>query len=232
MSHLLEAFSIALRMIVSGDPLVFSIASRTLFIASASTIAATLLFVPLGCLIHFSSFKGKRLAVGFVQTMYSVPTVFVGMLVFLVISRSGPLGGMGLLFSPAAIIIGEIILIAPIITGLTVSALKTTGEGIEDTATALGAGRGTVVLKVLTEAKYTMLTSVLMGFGRAVSEVGVAIMVGGNISGYTRTLTTAIALGVGKGETASSIALGLILLSLALIVSIVVNLLQHAGGQK
>ncbi len=232
MSHLLEAFSIALRMILSGDPAVFSIALRTLLIASVSTLLATLLFVPLGCLIHFNSFKGKRLAVGFVQTMYSVPTVFVGMLVFLSISRSGPLGGLSLLFTPAAIMIGEIILIAPIITGLTVSALQSTGKGLEDTATALGGSRGTVVLKVLTEAKYTMLTSVLMGFGRAVSEVGVAIMVGGNISGYTRTLTTAIALGVGKGETASSIALGLILLSLALIVSVVVNLLQHGGGKK
>ena len=229
MSHLFEAFSIALKMIVTGDPEVFSIALRTLLIASASTAIATLLFVPLGCIIHFRSFRGKRLIVGFIQTMYSVPTVFVGMLVFLTVSRSGPLGGLGLLFTPWAIILGEILLIAPIITGLTISALQSTGKGLEDTATALGAGRGTMILKVLAEARYTMLTSVLMGFGRAVSEVGVAIMVGGNISGYTRTLSTAIALGVGKGETSSSIALGMILLSLAMIVSIVVNLLQHRG---
>ncbi|MCK5035188.1 MAG: ABC transporter permease [Candidatus Sabulitectum sp.] len=231
MFHLIEAFSIALRMIVSGDAVVFSIALRTLLIASASTLAATLLFVPLGCLIHFNSFRGKRLARGFIQTMYSVPTVFVGMLVFLMVSRAGPLGGMGILFSPWAIILGEIILIFPIITGLTLSALQGTGKGLEDTAIALGARRRTMVLKVLTEARYTMLTSVLMGFGRAVSEVGVAIMVGGNIAGHTRTLTTAIALGVGKGETASSIALGLILLSLAMIVSIMVNLLQHGGNR-
>ncbi len=231
MSHLLEAFSIALRMIITGDPVVFSIALRTLLIASTSTLAAALLFIPLGCLIHFNRFRGKRFVVGFIQTMYSVPTVFVGMLVFLMVSRTGPLGSMGLLFSPWAIILGEIVLIAPIMIGLTISALQGMGKGLEDTATALGAGRGTMILKVLTEAKYTMLTSVLMGFGRAVSEVGVAIMVGGNIAGYTRTLTTAIALGVGKGETASSIALGLILLSLAMVVSILVNLLQH-GGRK
>lgn len=229
MFHLIEAFRIALRMIFSGDAVVFSIALRTLLIASASTLAATLLFVPLGCLIHFNSFKGKRLAVGFIQTMYSVPTVFVGMLVFLSVSRTGPLGGMGILFSPWAIILGEIVLISPIITGLTISALQGTGKDLEDTAIALGARRRTMILKVLTEARYTMLTSVLMGFGRAVSEVGVAIMVGGNIAGHTRTLTTAIALGVGKGETASSIALGLILLSLAMVVSIIVNLLQHGG---
>ncbi len=231
MFHLIEAFGIALRMIVSGDTVVFSIALRTLLIASASTLAATLLFVPLGCLIHFNSFRGKRLATGFIQTMYSVPTVFVGMLVFLMISRTGPLGGMGILFSPWAIILGEIVLIFPIITGLTISALQGTGKGLEDTAIALGASRRTMVLKVLTEARYTMFTSVLMGFGRALSEVGVAIMVGGNIAGHTRTLTTAIALGVGKGETASSIALGLILLFLAMMVSIMVNLLQHGGNR-
>ncbi len=231
MFHLIEAFSIALRMIVSGDAVVFSIALRTLLIASASTLAATLLFVPLGCLIHFNSFRGKRFVAGFIQTMYSVPTVFVGMLVFLMVSRTGPLGGMGILFSPWAIILGEIVLIFPIITGLTISALQGTGKGLEDTAIALGASRRTMVLKVLTEARYTMLTSVLMGFGRAVSEVGVAIMVGGNIAGHTRTLTTAIALGVGKGETASSIALGLILLSLAMVVSIMVNMLQHGGNR-
>ena len=176
MSHLFEAFRIALELIVTGDPEVFLIALRTLLIASASTLAATLIFVPLGCMIHFSNFKGKRIAVGFIQTMYSVPTVFVGMLVFLIVSRSGPLGVMGLLFSPWAIILGEIVLIAPIITGLTISALRNTGKGLEDTATSLGAGRGTMILKVLAEAKYAMLTSVLMGFGRAVSEVGVAIM--------------------------------------------------------
>ncbi len=231
MSHLLEAFSISLRMIVTGDPLVFSIALRTMLIASASTLVATILFVPLGCLIHFNSFKGKRFVVGFIQTMYSVPTVFVGMLVFLTVSRSGPLGFLGLLFSPSAIILGEIVLIAPIIIGLTVSALQGTGKKLEETATALGASKSTMILKVLSHAKYTMLTSVLMGFGRAVSEVGVAIMVGGNIAGYTRTLTTSIALGIGKGETASSIALGIILLFMAMVVSIIVNLLQH-GGKK
>jgi tungstate transport system permease protein len=227
MSYLAEALGMAVRMIFTGDPVVYSIALRTLFIASSSTLASALLFVPLGCLLHFGRFKGKQIVVGFIQTMYSVPTVFVGMLVFLFISRSGPLGAIGILFTPWAIILGEIVLIAPIVTGLTISALQSTGEGLADTAFSLGAGRTRVILKVLSEAKYAVLTSVLMGFGRAISEVGVAIMVGGNISGYTRTLTTAISLGVGRGETSSSIALGLILLTLAMIVSIVVNLIQH-----
>jgi tungstate transport system permease protein len=161
--------------------------------------------------------------------MYSVPTVFVGMLVFLLVSRSGPFGSMGLLFTPAAIVIGEVLLIAPVVTGLTLSALQGTPAGLADTATALGASRIKAVLLVISEARYAVLTAVLMGFGRAVSEVGVAIMVGGNISGHTRTLTTAISLGIGKGETAQSIALGVILLLVALMVSIAVNLVQHRG---
>lgn len=231
MEQLIEATGLAFKMILTGDPVVYEITLRTLSIASISTLAASLLFVPLGTLIHFGRFRGKRAAVGFIQTMYSVPTVFVGMLVFLTVSRSGPLGAMGLLFSPAAIIIGEVILISPIITGLTISALQSSGRGIADTAAALGAGPVRMAAKVLFEARYAALTSVLMGFGRAVSEVGVAMMVGGNISGSTRTLTTAISLGIGKGETASSIALGIILLSLALLVSIVVNVIQH-GGRK
>lgn len=231
MNHLIEALGIAFRMIFTGDPLVYQITLRTLLIASISTLIGSLLFIPLGSLIYFRRFRWKRVVVGFIQTMYSVPTVFVGMLVFLMISRSGPMGSMGLLFSPGAIVIGEVFLIAPIITGLTISALQGVGSGLADTALALGASRGRMVLKVLFEAKYAVLTSVLMGFGRAVSEVGVALMVGGNISGYTRTLTTAISLGIGKGETAQSIALGIILLSLAMIVSITVNIIQH-GGRK
>lgn len=227
MSHLLDASAIALRMIVTGDGTVYAITLRTILIALSSTVAAALLFVPLGSLIHFSSFRGKRAVTGFIQTMYSMPTVFVGMLVFLMLSRNGPMGTLGLLFSPAAIIIGEVILIAPIVTGLTLSALKGTRSGLADTALALGASQTRTVMFVLSEAKYAVLTSVLMGFGRAVSEVGIAIMVGGNISGYTRTLTTAISLGIGKGETARSIALGIILLLVAMVVSTAVNLIQY-----
>ena len=229
MSQLLQAVRIALDMIISGDPVVFSIAFRTLMISISATLLASLIFIPLACLLHFNQFRGKRLLLSIVQTFYSVPTVLVGMLVFLFISRAGPLGSLGILFSPGAIVLGEVLLIAPIITGLTISALSGMGRDISDTALSLGAGRLQMVLKVLSESRYMVLTAVLMGFGRAVSEIGVAIIVGGNISGYTRTLTTAIALGVGKGEIAASIALGIILLALAMIVSVTVNTLQHSG---
>ena len=228
MSQLLEAVRIALDMIISGDPVVFSIAFRTLMISISATLLASIIFIPFACLLHFGRFRGKRFLLSIIQTLYSVPTVLVGMLVFLFISRAGPLGSLGMLFSPAAIVLGEVLLIAPIITGLTISALSGLGRDISDTAVSLGAGQLQMVLKVLSESRYMVLTAVLMGFGRAVSEIGVAIMVGGNISGHTRTLTTAIALGVGKGETAASIALGVILLALAMIVSLTVNTLQHS----
>ncbi len=229
MSQLLEAFRIALQMIISFDPAVFSIAARTLMISISATLAAALICIPIGCLIHFSRFRGKRLLVSIIQTLYSVPTVFVGMLVFLFISRAGPLGSLGILFTPGAIVLGEIFLIAPIITGLTISALSGVGSEIGETAISLGAGQIQMVIKVLSESRYMIMTAILMGFGRAVSEIGVAIIVGGNISGYTRTLTTAIALGVGMGETAASIALGIILLALAMIISVTVNILQQSG---
>ncbi len=228
MDQLLEGFRIALDMIISGDPVVFSIAFRTLMISVTATVIAALIFIPVGCLIHFNRFRGKRFLVSIIQTLFSVPTVLVGMLVFLLISRAGPLGSLGMLFSPGAIVLGEVLLIAPIIAGLTISALSGMGRDISDTALSLGAGQLQMILKVLSESRYMVLTAVLMGFGRAVSEIGVAIIVGGNISGYTRTLTTAIALGVGKGETAASIALGMILLALAMIVSVTVNTLQHS----
>lgn len=229
MPHLLEGFRIALDMIISGDPVVFSIAFRTLMISVTATLIAALIFIPVGCLIHFNRFRGKRFLVSIIQTLFSVPTVLVGMLVFLLISRAGPLGNLGILFTPGAIVLGEVLLIAPILTGLTISALSNMGRDISDTALSLGAGQLQMVLKVLSESRYMILTAVLMGFGRAVSEIGVAIIIGGNISGYTRTLTTAIALGVGKGEIAASIALGIILLALAMIVSVTVNTLKHSG---
>jgi len=228
MTQLLDALRISIRMIFTGDPIVYSIAARTLMISVSATLIAASIFVPVGSLIHFSRFHGKRFLVSVIQTLFSVPTVFVGMLVFLLISRAGPLGSLGMLFTPGAIVLGEVLLIAPIITGLTISTLAGMGEEISDTAISLGAGRFQMMLKVLSESRYMIATAILMGFGRAVSEIGVAIVVGGNIAGHTRTLTTAIALGVGRGETAASIALGLILLALAMIVSFLVNSLRKS----
>lgn len=227
MSEIADAFVTALKLIFTGDPEVLTIASRTLAISSSSTFLAALIFVPLACLIHFHNFTGKRLLINIIQTFYSLPTVFVGLLVFVTFSRTGPLGGFGILFTPQVMVIGQVVLIAPIVTGLTLSALSGVSPEIKDTAISLGATRFQTVRTILTEARYATSTAVLVGFGRAISEVGLAIMVGGNISGFTRTLTTAMSLETSMGNIELSMALGIILILLALIVSIIVNRLQQ-----
>lgn len=225
MERLAEAFGIALDLIVTGDPVVMEITLRTLTVSAIATIVSTLLFVPLGGLVHFASFPGKRVLTGVIHALYSMPTVFAGLIVFLFLSRMGPLGFLGLLFTTRAIVIAEVVLIAPVMLGLVLAALGGVPHEVEDTVRALGAGRLQTGLSVIREARLAIVSALLMSFGRAISEVGAAMMVGGNIAGRTRTLTTAISLGIGKGETAESIALGLILISLALLVSLAVHLL-------
>jgi tungstate transport system permease protein len=228
MDRLAEAFSIALGLITSLDPLVVEITVRTLAVSASATLLAAIALIPLGAAIHFSRFPGKSLLVSIIQALYSVPTVFVGLVVFLFLSRMGPLGSLGLLFTTRAMVIAEFLLIAPTLTGLVISALERMPREATDTAKALGAGTVQAMALALSEARFAILSAVLLAFGRAISEVGAAMMVGGNIAGRTRTLTTAISLGVGKGETAGSIALGIILLTLALAVSLAV----HFTGQR
>ncbi len=203
------------------------ITATTLAISVSSTFLAALIFVPLGCLIHFHDFRGKRLLVNIIQTFYSLPTVFVGLLAFMAFSKEGPLGTFGILFTPQVMVIGQVFLIAPIVTGLTISALSGVAPEIKDTAVSLGASRLQTIRTILMEARYATLTAVLVGFGRAISEVGLAIMVGGNIEGYTRVLSTAIALETSQGNIGLPLALGMILISLALVVSVLVNRLQQ-----
>jgi len=203
------------------------ITATTLAISGSSTFLAALIFVPLACLIHFHDFRGKRLLVTIIQTFYSLPTVFVGLLAFMAFSKDGPLGIFGILFTPEVMVIGQVFLIAPIITGLTISALSGVSPEIKDTAVSLGASRFQTVRTILIEARYATLTAVLVGFGRAISEVGLAIMVGGNIEGYTRVLSTAIALKTTQGLIGEPLALGMILISLALTVSVLANRLQQ-----
>jgi tungstate transport system permease protein len=203
------------------------IAGRSLALAATSCAIATLLALPLGSLIHFNSFHGKRLLINIIQTLYSVPTVVVGLFVFVFISRAGPLGSLGLLFTPAGIVIGQVLLVLPIIMGLTISALRSVDVTLTDTAISLGANRFQTAYVVIKEIRFAMLGAIIMGFGRAISEVGLSLMVGGNIRGFTRTLTTAISLETSKGEIELSLALGMILLFIALVVSISLNRLQQ-----
>jgi tungstate transport system permease protein len=179
----------------------------------------------MGALIHFHDFKGKRVVINVIQTFYSLPTVVVGLFVFLFISRAGPLGGLELLFTPAAIIIGQVILIMPVLTGMTIGALSGVDKSIRDTALSSGASSTQAMRAILFEARFAVVGALILGFGRAISEVGAALMLGGNIRGYTRVLTTAISLETQRGELVLSLALGIILIGIAMVVSVIMNIL-------
>ena len=196
-------------------------------ISATSALLASLICLPLGGLIHFYRFPGKRILINIIQTFFSLPTVAVGLFVFVLFSRAGPLGGTNLLFTPAVMVIGQMILIIPILLGLTISALSGVDKAILDTALSLGASGFQTVIVVLREARYAVVAAIIMGFGRAISEVGLAIMVGGNIKGFTRVITTAISLEIAKGELELSIALGIILVSIALIINMALNRIQQ-----
>jgi len=227
LNEIATGFLKAIELIVTLDPEIMEIAGRSLAISLTSTLLAALACIPLGGLIHFHGFLGKRILINVIQTLYSLPTVAVGLFVFLLLSRAGPLGMFGLLFTPTGMVIGQMILISPILIGFTISALSAIGPQIKDTAISLGASNFQAILTIIKEARFAILAAVILGFGRAISEVGVAMMIGGNIRGFTRVLTSAIALETAKGEIEVSIALGIILISLALVVNLALNRVQQ-----
>jgi tungstate transport system permease protein len=227
LTELWYALTKALELLISLDPEVIEIARRSLRISGTSCLLASLICIPLASLIHFHQFPGKRALINIIQTLFSVPTVLVGLFVFVLFSRAGPLGFFGILLTPSAMVIGQMILITPLLLGFTISALSGVSKEIVDTATSLGASSFQTIWLVLREARYAVLAAVIMGFGRAISEVGCALLVGGNMKGVTRVITTTISMETAKGDFELAIALGIILLSLALIINIVLNRLQQ-----
>jgi tungstate transport system permease protein len=228
LNDLLQAFSQAFHLIITLDPEMLDITGRTLMISLSSCIIATLFFLPLGSLIHFNRFPGKRILVNLIQTFYSIPTVVVGLLMFIIFSRlGGPLGFLNLVYTPTIMIVGQVVLISPIILGLVIAALNGVESGVFETAASLGADRAQATFQVIKEARYSIMSAITLGFGRAISEVGLALMIGGNIKGYTRVITTAVALETSKGNVPLSLALGIILIFMALIVNIIFNKLQQ-----
>jgi len=225
MQEIWQALVQAFDLIVHLDPEVIQISLRSLYISAASILIAAVFCIPIGGLIHFHDFRGKRVVINVIQTFYSLPTVVVGLLVFLFISRSGPLGGLELMFTPAAVVIGQVILILPVLTGMTIGALSGVDRAIRDTALSSGASNGQAMRAILFEARFAVVGALILGFGRAISEVGAALMLGGNIRGYTRVLTTAISLETQRGDLVLSLALGIILIGIAMVVSITMNIL-------
>jgi tungstate transport system permease protein len=232
MYEIIEGFLEAARLIVTLDPDVIAISVRSIIISLTATVLASLVAVPLGAAIYFGTFPGRKSLINLIQTLYSLPTVVVGLLIFLLISRVGPFGFMRLLFTPTAMVIAQTILVLPIMTGLTISALSGVDPVIRDTLRSLGATRLQFLANIMREAKFALLATVAIGFGRAISEVGAAILVGGNImassfASSTRVLTTAISLETSMGNISESIALGIILLAIALAVNLVITTIQH-----
>jgi len=219
----------AVDLILTLNPELIEITFRSLYISLGATILAAVITIPLGSLIHFRTFPGKRALITVIQTLYSVPTVVVGLLIYLMISKSGPLGMLGLLFTPEGMILGQTVLILPIMMGFVITALSGVDTTIRDTLVSLGATEFQSIREILRETRYAILGAVILGFGRAISEVGVAMMIGGNIRGHTRVLTTSIALETGMGDFALSIALGIVLLLIALVIVIILNLVTSGA---
>lgn len=215
------------RLIFSLDPEVYEILLFTIQVSIFGTLLSALIGVPIGFWVAISEFKGRPLFVTLLNTLMSLPTVVVGLLVYAFLSRQGPLGSLGLIFTPAAVIIGQCILASPIIAALTLSAVNSLDPRVALTARALGADSLQAAWTIFTEARFALMAAIIAGFGRVIAEVGAAMMLGGNIKGYTRTLTTAIALETSKGEFGFGLALGLILLAMALAVNAILYRLQR-----
>ena len=227
MDFIRESFQSSLSLILSLDLEVFEAVRTSVSVAAWSILFASLAGIPLGLAIAIGEFPLKRWVITMLNTLMAMPTVVVGLVVYGLISRQGPLGGFGLLFTPGAMVIGQTVLAIPIVANYTLSSVKGADSRILPTALTLGAGPLLSMLQLVREVRFGIMAAVIAGFGRVISEVGVAMMLGGNIRCYTRTMTTAIALETSKGEFAFGLALGIILMAVALIVNLILNFMQQ-----
>ncbi len=226
MSFIIEGLQKAFILIFSLDKEIFQIVLFSLEVSSAGIVLATLTGVPLGFLMGAKNFRGKKFAVVLLNNALAIPTVVIGLIVYSLISRVGPLGYFGLLYTPTAVIIGQFLLSMPIVIALTHSAIQGIDAKVRNTALTLGATEMQAAWAVIKEARYAVMSAVIAGFGRNIAEVGAAMMLGGNIKGSTRTMTTAISLETAKGEFGFGIALGIILLLISLSINIFLSYLQ------
>ena len=226
MEYILTGIKNALTLIGSFDSEFLGIVWVSLKMSTISTALATAFGVPFATFIARKNFTGRRLFITILNTLMSVPTVVIGLTVYSFLSRNGPLGGHGLLYTQRAIVIGQFLLIVPIVTSLTISAIQGLDPRIKKTVLALGGDASQEFRIFLREAKYGILAAIIAGFGRVFAEVGISMMLGGNIRNYTRTMTTAIALETSKGEFSMGIALGIVLLTVAFTINILFHRLQ------
>src|SRR2546425_3384272 len=230
MDFLAEGFRRALALLLSADAEVHGIALLTLKIGLVATAVACGLGIPAGFLLATRPFWGRRAALTVVNTALAFPTVVVGLLLYGVLSRRGPLGGLGWLYTWQAIVVGDVVIALPVAAALSAAAVQGVDPRIRRTAQTVGAGPWRTAWTVAREARFALAAVLTAAFGQTVAEVGAAMMVGGNIRGSTRTLTTAVTLYTSQGEFGLALALGIILVALALVVNVGLQLLQGRGG--
>lgn len=227
MEYLWQGLQKAFLLIITIDREVLGITFISLKISTVAIIFASIWGVPLGFFVGIYRFKGRSVIITLLNTLMALPTVVVGLLVYSMISRQGPLGVLGLLFTPTAMIIGQFILATPIIMALTISATQGVDPRIKNTATVLGASPLQSAVTMLAEVRFALMAAIIAGFGRVIGEVGSSMILGGNIRGHTRNIPTAIALETSKGEFALALALGFVLLAVALGVNFLLRFFQR-----
>ena len=219
----------ALQLVLAGDPALFAIVRLSLIVSLSAVLLAALLGVPLGAALALTRFPGRQAVIVVLNALMGLPPVVVGLAVFLALSRSGPLGSWGLLFTPKAMIIAQTVLVAPIIAALTRQTIEDLWLEYRDELNAMNVGPVGRVATLIWDARFSLVTALLAGFGRAAAEVGAIIIVGGNIDGFTRTMTTAIALETSKGDVPLAVGLGMVLIAIVIAVNALAWTARRAG---
>jgi tungstate transport system permease protein len=209
----------ALELVLSGDPVLFAIVRLSLAVSLSAVACAALIGVPFGALVALTRFPGRGPVIVILNALMGLPPVVVGLAVYLLLSRSGPLGSWGILFTPQAMVIAQTVLIAPIIAALARQTIEDLWVEYRDEFAAMDIGPARRIATLIWDGRFSLVTALLAGFGRAAAEVGAVIIVGGNIEGFTRTMTTAIALETSKGDLPLAIGLGMVLLVIVVIIN-------------
>ncbi|MEO1024362.1 MAG: ABC transporter permease [Pseudomonadota bacterium] len=232
MHSILEALGLAFELVFSGDADLLKIVGLSLYVSTAATLIACLIGIPTGAALAVTHFTGRKACIIFVNALMGLPPVVVGLVVYLYLSRSGPLGFLGLLYTPTAMIIAQTILIAPIAIALARQTMEDLHSEYSEPFRALGLTRRQTVQTLIWEGRFTLLTVALAGFGRAIAEVGAVMIVGGNIDNLTRVMTTSIALETSRGNLPLALALGLVLVTLALLVNALVQSMRDIAARQ
>jgi len=227
-----EALSAALALLIGLDSKLIEIVLLSLGVSLSAVAIAALLGLPLGAAIAVCRFPGRQTVIVVLNALMGLPPVVVGLLVYLLLSRAGPLGALGILFTPSAMVVAQTILILPIIAALSRQAIEDAWRDYEEQLRSLGAGRMNAALTLLWDTRFSLLTTILAGFGRAAAEVGAVMIVGGNIDGVTRVMTTTIALETSKGDLPLALGLGMILIAIVIAVNAAAYLTKELAQRR